>query len=61
MDVISGYEAAYVSVLVLPNKTTLTLDGPRTFEGLLYNVVCEGQDVDPRTCPQYYYQFYDDT
>ena len=59
MDVISGYEAAYVSVLVLPNKTTLTMDGLHSLEGLLYYIVCEGQDTDPNACEQYHYQFYD--
>lgn len=61
MDVISGYEAAYVSVLVLPNKTTLTLDGLHSLQGLLYYIVCHGQNTDPNTCMDYHYQFYDNT
>lgn len=59
MDVISGYEAAYDTVLVLPNRTTLKLDGLESFDGPLYRTICYGENQDPSTCEPYHYQFYD--
>lgn len=59
MDVISGYEASYNTVLVLPNKTTLTLDGLGSLQGPLYHTVCRGNTEESKTCPESHIEFYD--
>ena len=57
MDLISGYEAAYNTVLILPNKTTLTLNNITSLEGYLYVKNCGPDDPDPASCQNY--SFYD--
>lgn len=59
MDVISGYEASYNTVLVLPNKTTLTLDGLSSLQGPLYYTVCRGNRAEPKSCAELHIEFYD--
>lgn len=59
MDVISGYEAAYDTVLVLPNKTMLRLDGLDSLQGPLYYKTCRGYTEEPKSCPESHVEFYD--
>lgn len=59
MDVISGYEASYNTVLVLPNKTTLTLNGLSSLQGPLYHIVCRDNPAKPKSCPEPHFEFYD--
>jgi len=61
LDLMSGYEGAIRTELVLPNKTTLDLTGVWTLENILYFLPgCQLTEAAPCNATILNYHFYDD-
>ena len=52
-----GYEASHNTVLILPNKTTLTLDELGSLQGSLYYTICKGNIAEPTICAESHIEF----